>query len=558
MNPFAPNPSLNNWQRNFGAQKPNPKRNATLDDAIQAAKAAAEGNLSTQTATTSSAPSSTLPSTPPIPRAKLSARDAINAAFGKTAPKPIMRPLAPSQSANSSAPNATLAHGELERAKSASRLHKGFIQKSLESTRPSASALLKSNDDQKETPVVRTSLKLGAEALPKKPVVTLPPNARMTRAAKSLDKPAKKKRLRGSARAKALEKRSIDAQVVQIPIKTKTEHTISVHSADEIPTNASRQISAKATDRSAPLMESPKALKAAKAKAPKRLARKSLGVAKKIAITTAADEATAPMKATTLSDAALARAVRPSSSVRKKNLDIKRPVATSRRARPARATHPTANLSSPLPATSSDSASTAHSASSERPTASARPTPRRPKPELRSSSPDDLGVIEDYKNTGEVRPKENDSNSSVGLSARNLKNPKVHKAEDSRRTLGKQSPFFLKSVSVEKRPLSHETAGTGHIATMPRGVQTGKATKSPDESVKFGAVRTVSRRSVFGKSSSKKADKSDPHRRDLTSIQPTVMMPSGNRSTGPLIFLVFLTVLLGAAVGAAAYLCFYQ
>lgn len=40
--------------------------------------------------------------------------------------------------------------------------------------------------------------------------------------------------------------------------------------------------------------------------------------------------------------------------------------------------------------------------------------------------------------------------------------------------------------------------------------------------------------------------------------RPTVIVPSSRRSKAPLFFLIMVTILLGAAVGGAVYLCFFQ
>ena len=93
---------------------------------------------------------------------------------------------------------------------------------------------------------------------------------------------------------------------------------------------------------------------------------------------------------------------------------------------------------------------------------------------------------------------------------------------NTRYALGEKSPFFLQSVSVEKRPLS-----SGRPAARP-----------------------VSRKNVYPK----KPAAPKPEKPSL----PTIVVPDSHRSKAPLIALIIFTILLGALVGAAAYLFFFQ
>lgn len=93
---------------------------------------------------------------------------------------------------------------------------------------------------------------------------------------------------------------------------------------------------------------------------------------------------------------------------------------------------------------------------------------------------------------------------------------------NTRYALGEKSPFFLQSVSVEKRPLS-----------------SGRP-----------AARTASRKNVYPK----KPAAPKPEKPSL----PTIVVPDSHRSKAPLIALIIFTILLGALVGAAAYLFFFQ
>ncbi len=97
-----------------------------------------------------------------------------------------------------------------------------------------------------------------------------------------------------------------------------------------------------------------------------------------------------------------------------------------------------------------------------------------------------------------------------------------------------QSPLFLKSVNVEKRPLS------GSI---------GNNTSSADGTLYHPPDNTpLPDRNVYAKKETKKS----------LPTKPTVIIPASRRSRAPMIFLLILTVILGAAVGAFVYLCFFQ
>lgn len=95
---------------------------------------------------------------------------------------------------------------------------------------------------------------------------------------------------------------------------------------------------------------------------------------------------------------------------------------------------------------------------------------------------------------------------------------------NTRYALGERSPFFLQSVSVEKRPLS-----------------SGRP-----------SARTTARKNVYPKKPTPKPEKAP--KPEL----PTIIVPDSHRSKGPLIALIIFTILLGALVGAAAYLFFFQ
>lgn len=94
-----------------------------------------------------------------------------------------------------------------------------------------------------------------------------------------------------------------------------------------------------------------------------------------------------------------------------------------------------------------------------------------------------------------------------------------------------KSPF-LKSVQVDKRPLSDSS-----IPPQPTTVNTGLTTKSERKK----EVKRVKAK----------------QQQNLPS-RPTVIIPASRRSRAPLFFLVVLTVILGAIVGTATYFFFFN
>lgn len=137
-----------------------------------------------------------------------------------------------------------------------------------------------------------------------------------------------------------------------------------------------------------------------------------------------------------------------------------------------------------------------------------------------------LGVVEDYRPQGDTV--------SEGLSEQKVaQGSGTASADNNKYALGGQSPFFLKSVSVEKRPLSdappRSNASDGTLYERP-------------------ASDPVSKKNVYTKKETKKS----------LPTKPTVIIPASRRSKAPFIILLLLTVILGAAVGAFVYLCFFQ
>lgn len=142
-----------------------------------------------------------------------------------------------------------------------------------------------------------------------------------------------------------------------------------------------------------------------------------------------------------------------------------------------------------------------------------------------NSDGSELGVVEDYGD------------------------PIAHKSDqpdhpdNNRYALSSQSPFFLQNAEVDKRPLSggpstREPAGTSVYAGQ-------KLTDRP----KHNRYEKKPKPAKKPKTTTSQSSSRD----DLT-----VIIPSAHRSHIPLFLLLLITILLGVAVGALAYLFFFQ
>ncbi len=132
---------------------------------------------------------------------------------------------------------------------------------------------------------------------------------------------------------------------------------------------------------------------------------------------------------------------------------------------------------------------------------------------------DRLGVVEDY----------HPQNSTPA--------PAAPAPDNNKYSIAGQSPFFLKSVTVEKRPLSNSAP---RRSVAPEGTLYERPNTDP-----------VSKKNHYDAKPPKETKKSVP-------TKPTVIIPASRRSHAPFIFLLILTIILGAAVGAFIYLCFFQ
>ena len=145
-----------------------------------------------------------------------------------------------------------------------------------------------------------------------------------------------------------------------------------------------------------------------------------------------------------------------------------------------------------------------------------------------TGKPAKLGVVEDYHPQGDV--------AGLGLNENKVAQGSGKASPDNNKyALGGQSPFFLKSVRVEKRPLSDGPAKT-------KGDVEGTLYERP-------STEPIAGKNIYEKRPSKKQS---------LPTKPTVIIPASRRSKAPLILLLLITVILGAAVGAFVYLFFFS
>ena len=175
--------------------------------------------------------------------------------------------------------------------------------------------------------------------------------------------------------------------------------------------------------------------------------------------------------------------------------------------------------STPAPSAPKQQIKVSTSAASIASTAPTASTPSDAKSHTRASTPNDtksslrtkLPPLAAFSRAASTNPNSDSAATTEDTSANN-----------TRYALGERSPFFLQSVSVEKRPLS-----SGRPAS-----------------------RSTARKNIYPK----KPATPKPEKPSL----PTIVVPDSHRSKAPLIALILFTILLGALVGAAAYFFFFQ
>lgn len=455
-----------------------------------------------------------------------SAKAALNAMLAHSEPQPAAQPLAPSAR---ELVNAAASQNAAQRSKSAANLHHGSIQRNLESTRTSASALLRrSEEDSSSTkPVVRTSLKLGANARPKPAPVVLPPHSRMAQQARPTTDSQN-----GELSVQIISASKSNALKSQLP---------------ELETQKIARPAARVLPRSAG---------ARNIRDPQMLPARGVSLAPRRPVSgNTAPAVSAPVPARPAS--ATPRANNPprsASGAPRPSLLAMRPAAQAHfRSAPK---GDILNRPGALPVDNSYVMATP------------------PKITVRSAANvrkdmAELGIVdEDFEVEEFFAPSalpEASRDDGVYRPTHSVKTP----ATDGHYALDGESPF-LKSVSVEKRPLSggmprpavtnYGQTESEQLAKAAKAAKSSKTTKSakPKKSAKSTkSTKTKSARKNQYSDHAVATPTLKTHRQDKIN-RPTVIIPSGRRSKAPLFFLIVLTIILGAAVGAAAYLCFFQ
>lgn len=549
MNPAAPlyPPKATPAPEPQGVAAPKPPVTALQNPPHAAAPAApVQGPQPTAPAPVSPtpAPASAMPQAakPVTPRPIMSAKAAINAMYaaekGNSGAKLVPSAREAVNAASRLAP---------KNFKSASNLHHGSLQKvqkvqpaprSMESTRTSASALIRTvGSEHKDVPVVHTSLKLGASAKPKHEPVVLPAGARMAEAARPVANLSDTdgmamlghaSRKPGNAVARVITsgrpklaapgsaRRIRDPQMLnggRRVLSARNQTTVGVPASTNMkPVSGARTLAASNSAGSA-------------ASHGQNLPAQGQGSVARLSQSQASASGLRSARATS------------NSAVRSMDLAPARKLVRPRRFRTAPKNYAEADA----PAVSVDDSY----AIAEPPKLAVR---RRS-----DAKSEDLGVVKNYHPSklpepiGDAAPigrlaEQRVASGSGGparpepaIKAENTSNYSFSKRDSKAKTSytsADKSPF-LKSVTVEKRPLSDSSVPTPISLPRTAEVQPEKA----------------SRKNSYQKRADAKAE--------LPS-RPTVIVPSSRRSKAPLFFLILFTIILGAAVGAAVYLCFFQ
>lgn len=463
-----------------------------------------------------------------------SAKEAINAMYAGENPARLSDYLGASAK---EIINATARGAASDRdAKSASSLHHASSQRKIEASRPSASAIFRAAKSEKTTPVVHTSLELEPqspsttqksqktqESRPTPIVINSRSRATNSRALSSAPKPTA----------------SVRPKKSQIKITTPSPTTIAVSAIEE-----AAGVVTKSAKTSKPPKTPAKSTNTLRASVQNPRSRRP-------GLVDGFTKSPKPSKATAQPGNDAYQKL-PADSVKRRFRLAPKGFAANKpeQARPARRkfmSFSNPDYTVPVP----------------------KPSPAveiygltEPEPEERNK--DGLGIVEDYRPQNPANPAMNtpasdraahDSDTyevpeptpgqkfaaaQTGSTAKSAKsNP-----DNNRYSLGGQSPFFLKSVSVEKRPLSD--APTRRADTI-SPIYTDPGDEVPRKNVYDGKSKPAK--------SAKSSKKARP--RDLPQ-RPTVIIPSSRRSHTPLFLLLILTVILGAAVGAAVYFFFFQ
>jgi len=525
--------------------------------------------------------SSTSPGQSLAPTPVISAKAKINALYAERNRQ------APPQVVTSAreAVNAAAHQAGVQHTKAAANLHHGSIQRSMESTRTSASALLRRADDEpkvatrigsldplakvqptpvqkrpeREVPIVRTSLKLGAAARPKPAPVVFPPHARMAQVAhpvqpanqaqQSIHQVNQPTPAPSGKLTNLLHHSAVDAQIIPPQIANASP---ALPQAIEPSTPAKALVSGQPN--ASP--QSPVNNQSSTINQPDH----------SLAVKIIPSNPT-PTPASPTSQIPRPK---PQSNVARDSQML----AGARRGLKARVQ----SLSQKAQTAEALGMATAHSPrfrakpkgfSAQKPATMAANNayimtePPKIKPQ-RHATASELGVVESYhpekvpQTLGDKAPIGSLQAQKVAsghvdaapelptIKADNTSNYSFSKPksgpDNNRYTLGGESPF-LKSVNVEKRPLSASPKKLN--PKIERQTVAQVTTSDGKTSAKSG------RKNHYTKKAAPTSHSEPP-------VRPTVIVPSNRRSKAPLVFLIIATVVLGAAVGAAVYLCFFQ
>ncbi len=157
-----------------------------------------------------------------------------------------------------------------------------------------------------------------------------------------------------------------------------------------------------------------------------------------------------------------------------------------------------------------------------------------------------LGMIEDYSSSSE----EAAADQQATMLRRDT-------PDNNKYALSAQSPYYLKpEKEMKKRPLSDngEVRIQAEVATSVQAAQ-----DLAEELPKKNQYKKNSKKAKKSKQSAEKKEKKSNKVTKTHDInQPTMIIPAHHRSNAPLVALLLLTVILGATVGALAYLFFFQ
>ncbi len=507
---------------------------------------------------------------PTATQAVRSAKDAINAMYA-TQPSPqAARPVASAKDAINAA-----AQGQAYGASSAANLHKhSGGRRQVESVRPSASGLLRTAQSSRRTkprldftsadpltsrragehpvagasvhqahpeqPIIRTSLKLG----PKKPPLVM--KSRTAMGQSSRDNGNVRRVLDPQLRPRKGQTRLMQDMVRRRP---------SAPSAEQSAVNAIKAAAFAATQNTAKKSSAPRPAHPETARVFQDVIRPARTAASPAAPSAAVEPEPTPQTASAEKKPKTAKGskLRPLDSIKNRFRPAPKGYGapTPEQARPNRPhqladfQNPTHSESKPAPAKPKSDSILAQGQAKETihfygmtegPEKPDSNSPWNvPVPDLDEVQACGLGVVEDYQSQGDSVIDEQISAAKASQSA----------PDNNRYALGGQSPFFLKSVKVEKRPLSDAS---------PRP---SKETENPIYAAQ--KIEQTPKKNVYEKTPAAKNTKDPKKSRPAKpSSRPTVIIPSRRRSHTPMVALLILTVVLGAIVGGAAYIFFFQ